>query len=252
MKNVVRKFFAILMVLVMFFDAAPVAAVAEALQTEGQSALEETIRTPETPIITDAAEGQQFGVVLPEEPLVEESHTLTEGEYSVIPVEDPSGLLDLINSIPEMRDGAKSRQRVMKDAMIINNRRVVDYVAYDIELTENAAAAKEYNVTVPVGLDMLKDFRDSKQDFDISNISYQLYHIHTDENDETSVEEIGVSVTGENGETSPMELAVTDGSIYMLTTASGVQMGVMIAVKIVVMPMSRSTSPPMLKISGLE
>ena len=36
------------------------------------------------------------------------------------------------------------------------------------------------------------------------------------------------SVTGENGETNPMELAVTDGSIYMLTTASGVQMGVMI------------------------
>ncbi len=36
------------------------------------------------------------------------------------------------------------------------------------------------------------------------------------------------TVTNSDGETNPMEMAVTDGSIYMLTAASGVQMGVMI------------------------
>ena len=36
------------------------------------------------------------------------------------------------------------------------------------------------------------------------------------------------TVTDSDGETNPMELAVTDQSIYMLTSASGVQMGVMV------------------------
>lgn len=36
------------------------------------------------------------------------------------------------------------------------------------------------------------------------------------------------TVTDEKGQTNPMEMAVTDGSMYMLTAVSGVQMGVMI------------------------
>lgn len=36
------------------------------------------------------------------------------------------------------------------------------------------------------------------------------------------------TVTSEEGQTNPMEMAVTDGSVYMLTAVSGVQMGVMI------------------------
>ena len=36
------------------------------------------------------------------------------------------------------------------------------------------------------------------------------------------------TVTDKDGETNPMELAITDGSVYMLTAVSGVTMGVMI------------------------
>ena len=217
MKKAVQKLFAVLMALVMFFDAAPVAAAAEEVQTEGQSALEQTLQDMETPIITDVTEGKRFDVSMPEEPSVEESHTLEEGEYSITPVDDPSGLLDLIDSQLQPDRSVRSKARAMKAASVNNTRQIVSCVAYNIELTEDAVAALEYNVTVPVHVDMLENYRDPEQPFDISGIRYQLYHIHTDENDSTSVEEIeAVSVNGENGWIEDFTFTVDSFSSFVL------------------------------------
>lgn len=216
MKKAVQRLLAVVMTLVMFFDAAPSAVIAEALPTEEQSALEQRTQEIKTPIVTDVSVGRQTGICPPEEPLQDEAHALTEGEYFVTPVEDPSELLALIDSQQQAKRSAKGMLRTMKAAPKNNSLQVVSCVAYDIELTEEAAAAKEYSVTVPVDVDMLKDYRIPRQDFDISKTSYQLYHIHTEEDGTVSVEELEVDVTGEDGWINDFTFTVDSFSSFVL------------------------------------
>ena len=89
MKKFIYKLLAFLMVLIMLFDAAPVASLAEALDSDGQaSGQADAQQKDDTPIVTDAAEGKKLDITLPTQPTIEESHILTAGEYSVIPVDN--------------------------------------------------------------------------------------------------------------------------------------------------------------------
>ena len=198
MKKFIHKLLAFLMALVMLFEAAPVASLAEA------------------PIVTDVAEGKKLDITLPSEPALEESHTLTEGEYSITPVDDISALLDLIDQQAEvMLDGGLKTKALKRKAVSIS-KQAAGAVAYEINLTEEAVAAKEYQVTVPVGVDMLGNYRDFGEILVINKITYQLYHIHTDEDGNTSVEPIDSRVTDSEGQIIDFTFTTSDFSTFVL------------------------------------
>ena len=141
--------------------------------------------------------GETIEIGKEKEPVIEEEHTLAEGEYTCRAVEDPSGLIELIN--PPLKNTRGFLRAAAKNALWNSNQQEIGYAAYEIELTESTVNAKKYQLTVPVSVDMLENRRDTEQDIIINSVQYQLYHIHTDEEGNTAIEEITPLVDQENG-----------------------------------------------------
>ncbi len=95
-------------------------------------------------------------------------------------------------------------------------------MAYDIQLAQGTAAAKKYGVAVPVDVDMLADYRDSDKILTVDSVSYQLFHLRTDENGETAAEPISaenVTVEDSDGEINSFFFKVDSFSTFVLTYA---------------------------------
>ena len=200
MKKAAKQFLLILVALVMLLETAPLSALAEELPA-AQGKI----------ISTDVSEGRQVGI----EP--EKLHVLKEGEYTVAPVADPSALVELINSQEQPAQPARGGMRMLKSArptpVVLHASGIL---AYDIELTDSAANALAYEVTVPVGVDMLKDYRDAYLPLKITEVSYQLHHIHTKEKGEVTAEKIEGDVTDKDGVINDFTITVGSFSSFVL------------------------------------
>ena len=130
---------------------------------------------------------------------------------------DPSALVELINSQEQPAQPARGGMRMLKSARPAPVAlHASGFLAYDIELTDSADTALAYEVTVPVGVDMLKDYRDAYLPLKITEVSYQLHHIHTKEDGEVTAEKIEGDVTDKDGVINDFTITVGSFSSFVL------------------------------------
>ena len=215
MKKAVNQLLSFLMVLVMLFDAAPIAALAEGDIAAETEAVQPVGNTP-LPRTVDFTEMQTMGAIA-----VDEYRALSADEYTIEKAADPSAYEYLTNWQPKEEEPAEPGEE--ESAAVPSARQQVrGLVAYDIQLAQGTAAAKKYGVAVPVGVDMLADYRDSDKILTVDSVSYQLFHLRTDENGETAAEPISaedVTVEDSDGEINSFFFKVDSFSTFVLTYA---------------------------------
>ena len=92
-------------------------------------------------------------------------------------------------------------------------------VAYEIELNEGVPFAEEYNyqVQIPVGVNMLAGKEESGKIIKIDKVDYRLFHLHTNENGTVKEEEITtVSVNQKDGTITDFSFIVKEFSTFVL------------------------------------
>ena len=162
MKKIAEKVLVYLVLVVMLFEAAPVAVFAEELQSDAAT------------IALDYSEPQKLDIILPE-------HTLASNEFTVSSVEDLGGLIDAVSQPVMIKKGLKKAQSVEAVDKKQQAESITGYAAFDIKLTEEAKRAKTYSVPVifDTPIDMLGGGYAS-EDILIVNVSYALYHFLED------------------------------------------------------------------------
>ncbi|MBR3016028.1 MAG: hypothetical protein IKH57_02935 [Clostridia bacterium] len=174
MKKSVQKFFSFLMALIMLFEAAPVSAL------EGS---------------TESA-SQQVKNSLPE--LL---HVLTEEEYSVTRIDEPSYYVGLIDQTGQTNDAQQA----------------VGWAAWAVALAGNATIAGQYRVTVPVGVDMLAD-ADKELTPVLDSAGFELFRV---QNGSQTAERIdGFDVNHENGRINSFTFDTDIFGVYVLKYAA--------------------------------
>ena len=162
MKKIAEKVLVYLVLVVMLFEAVPVAAFAEELQSDAAT------------IALDYSEPQKLDIILPE-------YTLASNEFTVSSVEDLGGLIDAVSQPVMIKKGLKKAQAVEAVDKKQQAESITGYAAFDIKLTEEAKRAKTYSVPVvfDTPIDMLGGGYAS-EDILIVNVSYALYHFLED------------------------------------------------------------------------
>ena len=162
MKKIAERVLVYLVLAVLLLDAAPVAALAEELQSDAVT------------IALDYSEPQKLNIVLPE-------HTLASNEFIVSSVEDMGGLIEAVRKPAVMKKGMKKAQSVEAPEKRQQAESITGYAAFDIKLTEEAKRAKSYSVPVIFDspIDMLGGSY-AAGDVSIVNVSYVLYHFLED------------------------------------------------------------------------
>ncbi len=165
MKKATKKWMAVLMLLVMLLDAAPLPILAEELP-QGSDLL-----------TANYSESKQLDITLPE-------YTLAEDEFTVSPVKDMQSLISAVNKPVLKKRGLlntaarnTAEQNQQADAATAS---ITGYAAFDIKLAEGVHKADSYSVPVSFDppIDVFADNPD--RNASIVSVSCTLYHFLED------------------------------------------------------------------------
>ena len=150
----------------------------------------------------------------------EETRGLNEEGDSASSASDTPELLQTIAAPESSSDTAEEpKNSNITTPAVPAIQQVKGLVAYEIELNEGVPFAEEYNyqVQIPVGVNMLAGKEESGKIIKIDKVDYRLFHLHTNENGTVKEEEITtVSVNQKDGAITDFSFTVKEFSTFVL------------------------------------